>query len=136
MGTFKPAYILTLSLVAACVLNACYQSKTPDRVAKDTAAAQTSADESTARVEQHAGEKLSSAQTVVRDEQAAEAHTRAVETEKVADTQAQGAHKIALAQCESMSGEAQKACRDQANTAYDTAEAQARQQRADSDPKP
>ena len=136
MRTGKPASILTLSLVAACALNACYHSKVPGRVAKDTAAAQTSADQTTAKVEQHADEKVSSAQAVVHDEQAAEAHTRAIGTEKVADSQAEGIQKIALAQCESMSGEAQKACRNRANTAYDTAEAQARQQRADSDPIP
>ena len=73
---------------------------------------------------------------MVSDEESAAAHTRAVEAERVAETQAQGAHKVALAQCESLSGEAQKSWRYQADTAYETAQAQARQDRADTDPKP
>jgi len=128
--------VLLVGLVAACLLNACYQSKTPDQVAKDTAQAESAATETTAKVEQNAGEKVTNSQNVVQDEQAADAHTRAIETEKVTDAQANGTHKVALAQCESLSGEAQKSCRVQADTAYNTAVAQARQVRADSDPKP
>ena len=73
---------------------------------------------------------------MVRDEQAAEGHTRAVESEKVNEAQAQGTRKVALAECGKLSGEGQKACRAQADTAYDTAIAQARQAKADTDPKP
>jgi hypothetical protein len=131
-----PARVLLLSLMAVCVLNACYQSKTPDQVAKDTAAAENTATENAAKVEQKADEKLNGAQTVVHDEQAAAAHTRAIEEEKVADAKAEGIHKIALAQCESLSGEAQKACRSQADSSYQTATAQAQQDRANADPKP
>jgi hypothetical protein len=36
-----PSRTLLLGLAAACVLNACYESKSPDQVAKDTAAAET-----------------------------------------------------------------------------------------------
>ena len=136
MRSNKPGRVLILGLMAACVLNACYQSKTPDQVAKDTAAAENAATEHAAKVEQNADDKLHSAQTVVHDEQAAASHTRALENEKVAAAQAEGTHRIALAQCESLSGEAQKACRYQADTAYQTATAQAQQDRAYADPKP
>jgi len=54
----------------------------------------------------------------------------------VAETQAEGAHKVALAQCEGLSGAAQKSCRDQADASYEVAEAKAKQARAASDPKP
>jgi hypothetical protein len=136
MQTRTPGRVLILGLIAACVLNACYQSKTPDQVAKDTAAAENTATEHAAKVEQKADEKLDSTQAVVHDEQTAAAHTRALEDEKVADAKAEGIHKISLAQCESLSGEAQKACRTQADSAYQTATAQARQDRANADPKP
>ena len=136
MRTRTPGRVLILGLVAACLLNACYQSKTPDQVAKDTAAAENAATENAAKVEQKADEKLSRTQGVVHDEQAAAAHTRALEDEKVADAKSEGIHKIALAQCESLSGEAQKACRTQADAAYQTATAQAQQDRANADPKP
>jgi hypothetical protein len=136
MQTKAPGRVVMLGLLAACALNACYQAKTPDQVAKDTAAAEDTATQNAAKVEQNADARLHSAQTVVHDEEAAAAHTRAVETAKVAEAQAQGSHKVALAQCESLSGEAQKSCKSQADTAYQTATAQAQQNRAYSDPKP
>jgi hypothetical protein len=58
-----------------------------------------------------------------------------VQEQKVADTDAEGAHKVALAQCESLSGANQKACRDQADADYQTAKSQAKQERIASDPK-
>lgn len=136
MQTKAPGRVVLLGLFAACALNACYQAKTPDQVAKDTAAAEDTATQHAAKVEQNADEKLHGAQTVVHDEEAAAAHTRALETAKVAEAQAEGTHKVALAQCESLGGEAQKSCRSQADTAYQTATAQAQQMRAYSDPKP
>jgi hypothetical protein len=136
MKSNKLGPVLTFALLSACMLNACDQAKSPDQVAKDTAAAETAAAQDTAKVEEKANDKVAGAQTVVRDEKAAEAHTRAVESEKVNDAEAAGTHKVALADCEKLGGEAQKACRAQADTAYDTAIAQARQAKADTDPKP
>jgi hypothetical protein len=127
---------VTSALVALCILNACYHSKSPDQVAKDTNTAENTANQATGKAVESAADKITSAQRVVSDEQAAAAHTRAIEVEKVSDTLAQGDHKIALAQCESLSGEPQKACREQADTAFTVAEDKARQARADTDPRP
>jgi hypothetical protein len=124
------------ALAALCVLNACYQSKSPDQVAKDTASAENTANQATGKAEERAADKISSAQRVVSDEQAAVAHTRALEIEKVSDTLAEGDHKVALAQCESLKGEPQKACREQADSAFTVAEDKARQLRTDTDPRP
>ncbi len=66
-----------MALLGTCILNACYQAKTPDQVAKDTAAAENTAAETTAKIEQSAGDKVNNAQTVVSDEKTAEAHTKA-----------------------------------------------------------
>jgi hypothetical protein len=127
---------VTFALAALCVLNACYQSKSPDQVAKDTAAAESTADKTTGKAEERAADKITGAQRVVSDEEAAAAHTRALEIEKVSDTLAEGDHKVALAQCESLKGESQKACREQADSAFTLAEDKAREVRANSDPKP
>ena len=132
----KTTAIVTLALVAAAMLNACYQAKSPDQVAKDTTTAENAAVHAADKAQDKAAAKDNSAQAVVSDEQAAAAHTRAIEAEKVADTEAEGKHKVALAQCESLSGEQQKACREQADTAFSTAQAVARQVKADTDPKP
>jgi hypothetical protein len=136
MAANKTTFIFTLAVMVAGGMNACYQSKTPDQVAQDTASAESKATSVTTKVEQRAADKIISSQTVVSDEQAAAAHTRALELEKVADTRAEGEHRIALAQCESLAGEPQKACREQADTALTTAQDEARQVRADTDPKP
>jgi hypothetical protein len=136
MATNKTRFVITAALLATCVLNACNQAKSPDQVAKDTAAAENTATEHAAKVEQSAGDKVNSAETVVSDEKAAAAHTAAVEAERVADAKAQGEHKVALAQCESLSGEPQKACKEQADTAFLVAQDQARQAKANTDPKP
>jgi hypothetical protein len=136
MAASKTTLIFTLAVMVAGGLNACYQAKSPDQVAQDTAAAETKANDATVKVEQRAADKIDSTQTVVSDEQAAAAHTRAIELEKIADTRAEGNHRIALTQCESLAGEMQKACRAQADAAFTTAQDQARQVRADTDPKP
>jgi hypothetical protein len=136
MAINKTTFVVTVALLATCVLNACNQAKSPEQVAKDTATAENTATENAAKVEQSAGDKVNSAQTVVRDEKTAEAHTAAVQAEKVADAKAQGEQKIARAQCESLSGEPQKACKEQADTALQVAEDEARQAKANTDPKP
>ena len=136
MATNKTTFVVTVALLATCVLSACNQAKNPETVAKDTANAENTATENAAKAEQAAGDKVNSAQTVVSDEKTAEAHTAAVQAEKVADAKAQGEHKVALAQCESLSGEPQKSCKEQADTAYQVAEDQAKQAEANTDPKP
>jgi hypothetical protein len=136
MAINKTTFVVTAALLVTCVLNACNQAKSPEQVAKDTATAENTATENAAKVEQSAGDRVNSAQTVVSDEKTAEAHTVAVQAEKVADAKAQGEHKVALAQCESLSGEPQKACKEQADTAFQVAEDQAKQAEANTDPKP
>jgi len=136
MPSKQTSLIFAFSVLVAAGVNACYQAKTPAQVAQDTAAAENRADAATQKAEQHAAERIDSRQTLVSDEQKDAAHTRAVELEKIADTRAQGDHRIALAQCESLSGESQKACRERADAAFTTAEDRARQAKVDSDPKP
>jgi hypothetical protein len=136
MAPPKTSFVVAVALLAIGLLSACNRAKSPEQVAKDTATAENVATENAAKVEQSADAKVDSAQHVVRDEKSAEAHTAAVEAERVADVKAQGEHKVALAQCESLSGEPQKACREQADTALQVAEDQARQSKANTDPTP
>jgi hypothetical protein len=51
---------------------------------------------------------------------------RAAAEYKARITEAEGKRAIALAQCEALSGAAQKACRDQANAEFDLAKATAK----------
>ncbi len=114
----KTLFFVALALSAACALSACDRAKSGAQVAKDTNAAEQRAAESIATSERDA------------------THVAAVQNEKMADTEADGVHRVALAQCEALSGTAQKSCRDQADADYQLAKASAKQERAESDPKP
>ena len=79
---------------------------------------------------------IASARADVRDEQRDLAHVDAVESQRIADTHAQGEYKVALAQCEALSGATQQSCKDQANADYAVSRATAKQAKASADPKP
>jgi hypothetical protein len=113
---------------------ACNNAKSPEQVAKDTAAAQHKAAEDTAKAEKNAQERVAKAENEVRDQQGDATHTQAVQEEKVDEEKAKGDHDVALAQCERLNGSAQKACKDQADTAYNTAVDRAKQAAAATEP--
>lgn len=128
--------LLMLCAAVACAVGGCDRPKSTDQVEKDTAAAEQTAAEKTAKAEQEAAGKVASARSDVRDEQRDLGHMSALQAEKIADTAADGAHTVALARCESMSGSTQKSCKDQADADYEAAKAKAKQARAETDPKP
>jgi len=130
--------IVAFAMVAAAagVLWGCDNSKSAAQVARDTAAAEQAAVDNAAKVQQKADARIASARADVRDEQRDLAHVGAVEGQKVADTQAEGDFKVALARCEALSGATQQSCKDQANADYDVAKAKAKQAKANSDPRP
>ena len=119
---------IALALCGALLIGGCNNAKSPATTAKDVNAAEQKAEEKSAKAEERAGEKLASAE---HDEQ----HVASVQEENVAKTDAEGQRSIALAKCESLSGDRQQACKDQANAAYDMAVAQAKRERASTDPK-
>ena len=123
-------------LLSTCLLAACNHAKTDAQVAKDTDAAEQRAAQNIARAEDKAVEKVADAGNNVASDQRDLQHVASVQDQKVADTAADGMHKVALAQCEALNGAAQKSCRDQADADYDLAKARAKLVRTQSDPKP
>jgi len=132
---YRSTLCVALALCGAMIVGGCNNAKSPSTVAKDVKSASEKANENTANAEERAGEKVASAEGDVRHEQRDEQHVAAVQEEKVAKTDAEGQLNIALAKCESLSGDRQQACKDQANASHDMAVAQAKQERASSDPK-
>lgn len=129
-------YLLPVTVLAATgLLVACNHAKSPSEVAKDVNSASQAAAERTDKAEERADAKVADEQKDVRSQQLDEQHVAAVQAQNVADTEADGIRKVALAKCEALNGERQKACRDEANAAYDLRVAQAKQTRANSDPK-
>ena len=132
---FRRTQQLTLVVFTAVLLGACNQAKNPSDVAKDVNSASQEAAKDTARAEDKAATKVASAEKDVTSEQRDAQHTEAVQEENVAKTDAEGRRKVALAKCESLSGDRQQACKDEANASYDMAIAKAKQERSTSDPK-
>jgi len=104
-------------------------------VAKDVDSALQSANKDTAKAEDRAAEKVASAEKDVQNDQRNEEHVAAAQEENVAKTDAKGERNVDLAKCEALRGDQQQACKDHANAAYDQAVAEAKQERASSDPK-
>jgi hypothetical protein len=124
-----------VTAAAAALLAGCNQAKSPSEVAKDVNAASHTAAERTDKAEEKAAAKVADEQKDVRSEQRDAQHVAAVQAQDVAKAEAEGAQKVALAKCQALGGDRQQACKDQANAAYDLRVAQAKQDRANTDPK-
>jgi hypothetical protein len=112
--------------LGAFLLAACNQGKSPDQVAAEVAKAQDKANAELSRAELHADKDVAKAAGKVDDKLTDLNNDAATDAYKVALAKADGDHKVALAQCDSMSGDAQKACRNQADTDYGVAKANAK----------
>lgn len=132
---FRSIGYFAMTAVAAALLTGCNSAKSPAEVAKDVNSASQAAAERTDKAEEKAAAKVADEQKDVRSEQRDAQHVAAVQAQDVAKAEAEGARKVALAKCEALSGDRQQACKDQANAAYDLRVAQAKQDRANTDPK-
>jgi len=118
------------TVTALLALSGCNKAQSPTEVQHDVDKAANSAAEKNAQANEKQADAASSASKDLGDA------TRTAD-EKIADasadaaaTRAEGTHKIALAKCESMSGDGQKACKDVADAALDMAKAKAKASKA------
>jgi len=127
----RASILLTATVAAMLALSGCNQAKSPDAVASDVAKATAAAEKKDERAEQQA-EKADT--TVTNDlskdvDKANDKEVRAAADDAV--TQAEGDNKIALAKCEALAGDAQKACKDQANAQLDMVKQRAKALKSD-----
>jgi hypothetical protein len=123
--------ILTLTAVAMLGLGGCNQAKSPEKVQEDVAKATDKAAENDAKAADKLANADASADKTVGN---AEAKADAKTTDAAGDaviTQAEGDHKVAVAQCESLSGQAQKDCKKQADDQLDAVKAKVKQLKKD-----
>jgi len=124
---------LSCALLASALLSlsACNKADSPEKVQADIAKAQSDAAVENAK-----------ADAKVKEVEAAAVKDRADAVAKVADksvgaivdsavTEAEGETKVALAACQAMEGDAQKACKDKANAHLDAVKAKAKAAKAD-----
>ena len=116
---------LSCALLASAFLSlsACNKAESPDKVQADVAKAQSDAaaenakaDDKVKQVEAEAAKDRADAVAKVADKSVGAVVDSAV-------TQAEGETKVALATCESLEGDAQKACKDKANAHLDAVKA-------------
>ena len=127
----RAGFLSSAAAAAMLVLSGCNKAESPDKVANDVAKATESAEKKDARAEERA-EKTDAAVTNDLSKDVDKANSKEVRT--AADDaiiQAEGENKIALAKCEALAGDAQKACKDQANSQLDTVKQRAKALKSD-----
>jgi hypothetical protein len=117
---------LTLAVVTVLCLAACNNAKSPDTVAKDVAKAEQKATTEVTKSEDSAAKDLNGAADKVDDKLVAFNNAAAKDAYNLTVAKADGDRKVALANCESVGGDAQKKCKDQAEADYSAAKANAK----------
>jgi hypothetical protein len=115
-----------VALLAVAAASGCDHAKSPDVVANDVAAAQAKRASEVADAKQDAAKDTNKAEAKIDDKTADLNNVNAKGSYDVAMAQADGDHKVALQKCDSLSGDSQKACKDQADAKYDLAKANAK----------
>jgi hypothetical protein len=119
--------LLTSAIALTVVLAAgCDKPKSPETVAHDVADAQQKASTEVANSEKDAYKDIGKAGDKVSDNLTDLNNVAAKDAEKVADAQADGDRKVALAKCSALAGNAQKRCKDEAEAQYTAAKANAK----------
>src|SRR5277367_2093027 len=122
-GNCMREYLMPIFVVAVLALAGCNKSKSPEDVSKDVANAEQKASNEVTKSEDRAQSALDKSYQKINDQEIKFNNDAAHQTYNVAVAKADGNRKVALATCESQSGDAQKACRDQAEADYNTARA-------------
>ena len=119
---------LLTSAIALTILMAagCDSAKSPDTVNKDVAAAVQKATAEVVNSEKAAEKDLNKAAEKVDEKLVAFNNAAAQDAYNLAVAKADGDKKVALANCLSLGGDAQKVCKDQAEADYGAAKANAK----------
>jgi colicin import membrane protein len=112
-------------------LSACNKAESPDKVQADVAKAQSDAADANAKADQKQKQVEAEAAKDRADAQVKAADKSVGAVADSAVTQAEGKTKVALAKCEALEGDAQKACKDQANAHMDAVKEKAKAAKSD-----
>lgn len=113
---------IVLSSMSLAALAGCNRAEAPADTAADVADARQDAAEDVASARQDAADEMGSAAADMRES-----------AQDVEETRIEGDHKVALEKCESLAGDAQKACKDSADATYESAKARLKTQMSNSD---
>jgi hypothetical protein len=122
----QKVFVSMVALCAVALASGCNNAKSPDAVANDVAAAQAKRTSEVADARQDAAKDTGKAEAKVDDKTVDLNNASAKGAYDVAMAQADGDHQVAVQRCSALSGDAQKACKDQADAKYDLAKANAK----------
>ena len=118
--------LITSAIATLVLIGGCNNAKSPDAVAKDVAAAEKKASSEVANSEKDASKDLGKAADKVDDKLVDLNNAAAKDAYNLAVAKADGTRKVAIANCAAASGNAQKACKDQADADYNATVADAK----------
>ncbi len=123
----QPSIIATMSLAALLLLAACHQAPPPPAASyADIEAAQQAAQREVADARTEATKDVKSAAKVSGSDSAVVTDAKVTAKYDIEMAKADGDHKIATEKCLTLTATAQPACRQQADAAYDAAQAAAK----------
>jgi|SRR5581483_6968474 len=125
----KISWVLAAAIMLA--LGACHKAEAPAKVQQDVANAQESAAKSTEKAEASESKVDTKADSNLATEQDKAGSQKENAAADTATTEAEGAYKVAMAKCESLSGDRQAACKEEAKAQLDMAKAKAKAMKAD-----
>ena len=127
----RPSIWLTGTAIALLALGGCNKAQPPAEVQADVSSATNDAVTNNTQAGANQADVAASVNKDL-DNAAQTADTKTADAAAdVSVTQAEGNHKIALAKCEALAGDAQKACKDDADAALKNAKAKAQATKAD-----
>jgi colicin import membrane protein len=124
---------LSCALLASALLglSACNKAESPEKVQADIAKAKSDAAEANAKAEEKQKQVEAEAAKDRADAQAKAVDKSVGALVDSAVTQAEGETKVALAKCEALEGDAQKACKDKANAHMEAVRKKAKAAKSD-----
>jgi len=128
--------LIIATLAATFALAACQKHDTAAESQADVSAARSDASKDVAEVRKEADAKVADASSNQAADQAKVGHELSKADEDIAIAEANGVHKVAIAKCDAMTGDARSSCRHQADADLEMGKARAHQGRAATDPKP
>lgn len=111
---------------AVALASGCDRAKSPQAAANDIAEARQSAAQEVNEANRDAAKDINAASKDLQDKASELADSNAKAAYDVALARADGDHKVAVQNCMTQNGDAQKLCKDRADAEYDAAKANAK----------
>lgn len=127
--------VLLAAMTIAIGVAACSKQATPAQQEAALAKTEAEAQKDVADARASAADKVADATSAAAADANSVAHTEAQAREDVAFAAANGRYKVAVEQCETLTGDERSRCKMQAQADLDAAKALARQHEAATDPK-